>query len=162
MRIICILIIACIIIGGCSKEESVKPKVDGSIVGYVVKKEADRFLLVSSEADSNNEYSATWVSTSEEVKIGQLVEVFIEGGEIKASDPGQATSKKIILREIQVGESSSQEASKVLENILLKHTELEVPVVKELAYSKDSKEWSVTLFDKKDAIKKEISLKLKD
>lgn len=162
MKVICIFLITCLILIGCSKEEKMEQSGGESMVGYVVKKEENRFLIVSSKANSNGDYTANWVFSTEEVNIGQLVKVFVEGGEIMASDPGKITSNKINILEIHVGEASNQKASKVLENALLQHAELEVPVVKALNYSEISKEWSVILFDSKDVAKKEISVFIKD
>lgn len=162
MKIIYLFLITCLVLVGCSKEEN-KEIYDGdSMVGYVVKKGENKFLIISSKTNSKNDYTANWVFTTKKVSLGQLVEVFIEGGEIKASDPGQITSNKINILEINVGKASNQDASKVLENALLQYTELEVPVVKELNYSEVNKEWSIILFDKKDMKYNEISVVIKD
>lgn len=161
-EIFCVILIASILLTGCSKVENKEHNADSSLTGFVVKKNDGRFLLVSQDADSNNDYSANWVITKEEVNLGQLVEVFVRNGEINASDPGLVTANKINVLDNKIESISNQEVSEALEKALLRHTEFEVPIVKNLSYSDVKKEWSIVLFDKKAIDKKETIITVKD
>ncbi|MEC0248602.1 DUF3221 domain-containing protein [Paenibacillus chitinolyticus] len=155
MKMIFLFILSIALIGGCGKTNKTNEGTkDVSIIGYVVKTNQSDILIVS-ETSTEKAHEAIWIPTSEKIKIGEKVEVFLEEG-IQTSDPMRGVAKKINIVKIQAPASSILTPEKALEKAFNSVESWELPVVKEFSYLDSDKQWNVVLIDAKNRSSKTI------
>ncbi|RIW31349.1 DUF3221 domain-containing protein [Bacillus salacetis] len=159
MRIVYLLMFMFLIFAGCSNqnghEKSVEPQPDPEpgITGYVMDKEGQRILVVSTEAKdfSGNGgmeefYDAVWASNPQkEVELGEQVKIWFEGG-VETSYPGQAAVGKIEIMPSTTPEGAVLSDTEALNRALSKNTfENEIVTAQSIQYDADKDEWTILL-----------------
>lgn len=140
-----------------------------SMTGYVVKREEDRILVISSEKQNFSAtggiaeyYEAIWFSDAPQgVKVGEKVEVWYEY--VLTSYPGQSTAEKITIipteQPIEATLTEAEAVAKALENDALNYDMIYTILF--VSYDTNSKLWSVHV---KDAMspEEEITIEVRD
>lgn len=126
-----------------------------SMTGYVVKREEDRILVISSEKEDFSAtggiaeyYEAIWFSDAPQgVKVGEKVEVWYEY--VLTSYPGQSTAEKITIipteQPIEATLTEAEAVAKALQNDAL--NDMSVYTIRFVSYDTNSKLWSVHVKD---------------
>lgn len=137
-----------------SNEPSSNLEVSG-FVGYVVKMEEGRMLVVSPEVTDfsstggqKNVYSAVWFSESpSHIEVGMKVEVWAKGGEVLESHPAQGIVERVsVLSDSQPEGTILSEAEAVKKAIFsLEIENSHFAVVKEVKYEPSDSTWTVYL-----------------
>lgn len=168
---LCLLISMLILLVGCGPGSGVEGmngqgQGDGSmentndsepeIVGYVVKSEGGKMLVVSSEPQDFSAtggleefYNAVWVSdVQEKVHIGEKVKVWFEGP-ILESYPAQATAEKVlILPSTQPKGADLTEAQAIEKALDMKENGDEgVLAIKAVHYDPQTDKWEILMID---------------
>jgi hypothetical protein len=135
---------------GCSSDNS---KDEAGITGYVMNKENDRILVVSSKAQDfsanggvNEFYNAIWFSKApKDIKTGEKVMVWFDI--VAESYPGQSEVKEIAIVPGQLPEGADLTEADAL-NKALASEEVDanqVLAVESLEYNKQEDNWSIKL-----------------
>jgi hypothetical protein len=142
---------------GCSQnsiiDEKKAPSVDPGIVGYIMKIENARFLVVSqvvqdfsSTGGVKEYYDAIWFSNDpKDVEVGDKVNVWYD--EVLTSYPGQSEAKHLEVISSQKSDGANLTESEALKKALATE-EIDanvVTVVKSIAYDKQADKWSIAL-----------------
>ena len=130
------------------------------IEGFIMKKEAGRILVVSSNpqdpnsAGGNKEfYDAIWFSNvPEEVETGQKVKVWF--GIVAESYPGHSRADKISILPSKNPDGADLSDTEAINKFLTLQAsdikELSVPVLKAVNYDKHSDSWTILLKESSD------------
>ena len=150
------VVILGLVVSGCGQTPNQNNKGDReySMLGYAVKKDRNKILLVSSTPNRNGQYSAVWVKTKSEVMIGEKIEVFFKGEEILATNPGQAEAKRIDILIFETSGNPHKEANEILQEVLLENTDMEIPIIEKFEFIPNEKRWSIVIYDDKDPLNK--------
>lgn len=126
-------------------------------IGYVVKKEDSRILVVSPESrklgpDMNNMdyYDAIWFgSAPEHIQVGMKVEAWAKGGTVEDSYPGQAGAGRVdVLNGAPPQEAELSEAEAIREAIgQLEPDEHSFPIVLDSEYRPSENSWMIELLN---------------
>lgn len=126
---------------------------DKGFIGYVVKIDGDRILVVSpdvkdfsSNGGQKNFYSAIWFGKSpSNINVGMKVEVWAEGGKVAESYPAQGMVERVsVISNSQPEGVQLSEAEAVKKAISsLEITESHFAVVKEVKYDPSASIWTV-------------------
>lgn len=134
---------------GCSSDNS---KDEAGITGYVMNKENDRILVVSSEAQDfsanggvNEFYNAIWFSKApKDIKTGEKVMVWFDI--VAESYPGQSEVKEIAIVPSQLPEGASLTEADALNKALASEAiENQVLAVKSIEYNSQEDSWNIKL-----------------
>jgi len=134
---------------GCSSDNS---KDEAGITGYVMNKENDRILVVSSEAQDfsanggvNEFYNAIWFSKApKDIKIGEKVMVWFDI--VAESYPGQSEPKEIAIVPSQLPEGADLTEADALNKALASEAiENQVLAVKSIEYNSQEDSWNIKL-----------------
>jgi len=146
MAMIVLLIAAC-----ANKNENGQ---SAGFVGYIVKKEGNRILVVSdTERDysasggASHYYEAIWFSNAGKGNdVGDRVEVRVDGG-IDASYPGQGRAKSVKAIRAEKPKGAKLTKSEAIRRALISPEIVDdtVPIVKSAEYDSASKEWRVAV-----------------
>jgi hypothetical protein len=135
---------------GCSSENSNE---EAGITGYVINKENDRILVISSDAQDFSDsggldefYNAIWFSKApKDIIIGEKVMVWFDI--VAESYPGQSEVKKIAIVPSKLPEDADLTEADAL-NKALASKEIDanqVLAVKSIEYNKQDDNWSIKL-----------------
>lgn len=158
-RVILGLVVFIIILGGCGtkpKEQSQSftstDSGERGFVGYIVKKEDNRILVVNSDVrdfsangGASNYYEAIWFSNVPfNIEVGQHVEVMADGA-IADSYPAQGTAGTVSVYEVEKPEGAefTQEEAIVKALSTSEVSGYEIPVIKEVKYKAATSQWLV-------------------
>lgn len=158
----------------CSSDDS---KGEAGITGYVMKKDNDRILVVSSEAQDFSSdggvdefYNAIWFSEApKDIKIGEKVMVWFDI--VAESYPGQSEIIEIEVVPSQLPEGADLTEADALNKALVSgDIENQVLAVKSIEYNSQEDNWNIKLketwsgkvHDIKIEDKKEIAIKVDD
>lgn len=145
---------------GCSNEKDEVPAVTlekPGIEGYVVKTEANKILVVSSEPKDYSStggvkefYDAIWFSNvSKDVELGQKVKVWFKT--IEESYPGKSQANKVSILPSKKPEGANLSDAEVIKQFFTTESDiikgLSVPVIKAVAYDRKSDHWNIHLQD---------------
>ncbi|QYR23197.1 YobA family protein [Paenibacillus sp. sptzw28] len=160
ISVVVLLLSAC----GVKQDNSTKSTVEGTsttasttqdkgFIGYVVKIDGDRILVVSpdvkdysSTGGPKNYYPAIWFDESpSNINVGMKVEVWAEGGKLEESYPAQGKAERV-----SVISDSQSEGTKLFEaeavNQAISSLEIKKShfnVVKEVKYDPTASVWTV-------------------
>ncbi|MEK5645423.1 MULTISPECIES: DUF3221 domain-containing protein [Paenibacillus] len=126
-----------------------------TITGYIVKNETTRLLVVSQRPYRDNEYETIWITSTDapNFTVGQLVEVQLKG-QIQTSNPAQGVSEKISVIKMDAIPGAHKTKEDVLNEALSKLQNVEVPIVKDIAFSNDNNKWTLIFSDSKNEDRK--------
>ena len=141
-----------LLLAGCSVQGN-----SYDIEGYVMRKEEGRILVISSEPQDFSStgglkefYNAIWVSSAPaHVKIGQKVQVWIDGG-IAESYPAQGKAGKVlVVSSDQHDGARLSEAEAIRKALKREESRLQhmIPAVRDVNYDKQSDTWIIRIKD---------------
>ncbi|MFC5468898.1 DUF3221 domain-containing protein [Cohnella suwonensis] len=136
------------------KQAGGTPEVEAGYIGYVVKAEGGRILVVSpvernfGSGGAQHYYEAIWFAkVPDDIEIGQRVEVIPEGG-IEESYPAQGIAASVMV----LPATNAPQGAKLTEAEAIRRAlgderagEYEIPAVKKVGYDAESKKWVVAL-----------------
>jgi hypothetical protein len=139
------LLLLLFIISGCHSD--VGPGIDG----YIVSKEKDRILVVSSASRNNgsggggDEYhDAIWFSDApEEVQIGQKVQIWYNF--VLDSYPGQSLASKVMVLPSNKRNGSDLTDTLAIAKALNMQKTNDVPIIKRVDFDIDTDSWRITI-----------------
>jgi len=157
MKIAAALLALVVLLAGCGAEpkplgSKAEPEQTAGFVGYVVRQEKDRLLVVGSESKDYRAgggigpyYEAVWFSNAgEAAEVGQRVEVF-SNGEFAESYPAQGKAIRVeILASAKpdgAGWTEAQAVRKALQASEI--ADAVAPAVKSVSYEKERSEWLI-------------------
>lgn len=124
------------------------------LTGYVVKAEGPKLLVVADAPKQNGLYDAIWVTTEHgPVPLGQKVKIRSEGGVLTAY-PGLGHAKSIA--------TLQTEESAVLKTALESVQDWQIPIVTDVSYSSENKQWVIELKDGMPGSTEEKVIKIDD
>ncbi|TXC92709.1 DUF3221 domain-containing protein [Metabacillus litoralis] len=138
---------------GCSNDNGNEYGGEPGITGYVMDKEGQKILVVSTEAKDYSEnggieefYDAVWVNKSpNDVKVGEKVKIWFDGG-VEESYPGQTTVGKLEVMQSSTPEGATFSDTEILNRALSKNKfENEILTAQSISYDADKDEWSIIL-----------------
>jgi hypothetical protein len=156
-KIFCLLIITSFILSSCGT--NLQPStttistnvISGNITGYVVKKDTNKTLIVSSSKNNSNHfpYDAVWVSGDESLSnlsIGEKVEINLLGTQA-ASYPGLTLGKMVKILDQGVYDGANMKVADVIRTSIEKHPMYAVPNPRNIAFDNQKRFWTIKLFD---------------
>lgn len=151
------IVLLLFILVGCSNENGNdyggEPEAGLGITGYVMDKEGQRILVVSTEAKDfsgnggiEEYYDAVWASKSPiDVKVGEQVKIWFDGG-VETSYPGQAAVGKLEVMPSSTPKGATLSDTEALNIALSKENfENEILTAQSISYDSDRDEWSIKL-----------------
>ncbi|WP_273126223.1 YobA family protein [Bacillus weihaiensis] len=155
--IVCLFIL--FILVGCSNKngngygEEIEPEANPGISGYVMDKEGQEILVVSTEAKDYSKnggieefYDAVWASKlTNDVKVGEQVKIWFDGG-VETSYPGQAAVSKLEVMPSSTPKGATLSESEALNRALSKNkSKNEILTTQLISYDADKDEWTIIL-----------------
>jgi hypothetical protein len=158
-RLVYLTVFMLFIFAGCSNTNGnghggePEPGSEPGITGYVMDREGQEILIVSTEAKdfSGNGgmeefYDAVWASNPpNDVKVGEQVKIWFDGG-VETSYPGRAAVGKIEVMPSSTPEGATLSDTEALNRALSKNKlENEIVTPQSFFYDADKEEWTILL-----------------
>lgn len=126
-----------------------------NLEGYITKVENQRILVVSSNPKDFSStggvkefYDAVWVTNvPKDVKVGQQVQVWFQGGVALTSYPGQARSDKISFKTIEKPIKATLSEEQIINQAVNEYVNIKIFVIKEVKYDEVTDKWQIRFKD---------------
>ncbi|MGM0843896.1 MAG: DUF3221 domain-containing protein [Bacillota bacterium] len=151
--LVCSTVFTLFILAACSNENGNKDGEEPGITGFVMDKEGQQILVVSTQAKDYSDnggikeyYDAVWASEApNDVNVGEQVKISFDGG-MDTSYPGQAAVGKLEVIPSSSPEGAALSEAEALNRALSQNKfENEILTAVTISYEADKNEWSIIL-----------------